>query len=453
MVDVKKILGDPALVVVFTYAPAGLGHLRVTDALFHGLPGGVNHYLLGSHDRSLSYIHRIVSIHPLGHRLMVWIQHGVAEDVFSAFYRWYLRNNTRLIFEQFTTILDQRLTIPKTVLVVATHFGLAHQLAAIKQELSRARNIKIILVVQVTDDSPQKLWYIQGADLIVVPSHRTRERFLAYARQANLVAAPIIVLPYPVSPALSRPLLANEYADRIAQLKPKWYHPMHIIIPISGAAVGQSYLAALINGLSRLSPRFSFHVVSKLTSYTRQFIDKLANTASVQMDVAGSDREVVERYEDVYKKYTIALEVTKPSEQAFKALVAPDKRGGSILLFAHPVGQQEYDNLDFLRRHHLIPSEDESRALWLGAEQEKSDQRFNSDLVIRSRLWRGLMLPPEANSAAGFIWWCFNHGIFWQMGHNELKASSTDKHSQEIAPDGVARFWQEVASYLQIITI
>ncbi len=59
----RRVLADPSLLLIFTYAPAGLGHLRVTDALYHGLPKGVQPVILGAHDRAVGAIHRFMSIH------------------------------------------------------------------------------------------------------------------------------------------------------------------------------------------------------------------------------------------------------------------------------------------------------------------------------------------------------------------------------------------------------
>ena len=39
-------LTNRQLLLVLTYAPAGLGHLRIMDALYHGLPETVNPVVL-----------------------------------------------------------------------------------------------------------------------------------------------------------------------------------------------------------------------------------------------------------------------------------------------------------------------------------------------------------------------------------------------------------------------
>ena len=55
------MLQDKNFLIIFTYAPAGLGHLRVTDALFHGLSKDIKPLILGSHDKTIAFLHQIAS--------------------------------------------------------------------------------------------------------------------------------------------------------------------------------------------------------------------------------------------------------------------------------------------------------------------------------------------------------------------------------------------------------
>src|SRR5579871_5517363 len=176
----QQILFDPSLVIVFATAPAGLGHLRVTDALYHGLPKEANVVLLGAQDKSISSLYRFISIHPITRQMMEWVQHGYPEELFTLGYRYYLRSQTELLLQQLQTILDERMNVPRSMLIVATHFALAHQLAQIKEYLMKKTSTRIFLAVQVTDDSPQMIWYVQGADAIFVPSDVTRKKLASF---------------------------------------------------------------------------------------------------------------------------------------------------------------------------------------------------------------------------------------------------------------------------------
>ena len=108
----------------------------------------------------------------------------------------------------------------------------------------------------------------------------------------------------------------------------------------------------------------------------------MAGKAWVDLRVGKQDREVVDHYDVLLEKKIISLEVTKPSEQAFKGLLGTQSRGGVILLFSQPVGSQEYDNLDFLVRHSLVPSKETNLRLWRMAE----DSAY-MDTALRTRIF------------------------------------------------------------------
>jgi len=435
-----SILAKKSLLIVFTYAPAGLGHLRVTDALYHGLPTGVTPVLLGAQDTSVGVIHRIMSIHPILRRIMEWAQRGTPENVFTYFYRRQLRANTKLLYQQMVTILSQRLEVPTTVLIIATHFGLAHQLAAIKERLSKTLKITMILVVQVTDDSPQRMWYVDGADVIFVPSELTKQELSRYATQAGLPPVTFAVAPYPVSPLLSKPLTESERAYRLRQSDGKSQSAIHVTVPISGAAVGTDFMRDLMDELFARSHRFIFHVICKSAPFTEIFVKEMSERPYVKLLVSTHGREVVSQHELLYRRVCIGFEITKPSEQAFKALLPTSSVGGSILLFSQPVGRQEYDNLAFLTRHKLIPNAREQQKLFQRINEESSKPVTFKD---ETKKWRGLLLPNDPKDAAHFFIRCLTKGVFTSMlTHNEWNKQTID--NDEVRSDGVHIFWKKV---------
>ena len=444
MNETTALLAQKSLLIIFTYAPAGLGHLRVTDALYHGLPAQTHPILLRSQDSSIGYLHHLTSIHPTTRAILEWLQAGKPEELFTRIYRRFLRSQTRSLSDQIGTVLDQRMVNPDLILVVATHFGLAHQLAAIKTELSRARQIPIVLVLQVTDDSPQRIWYVPGADLIVVPSERTKAALIDYGKTTGLPAVQFAVLPYPVSPLLTSALTDQEYEQRGQQFLANGSAAIEIAIPISGAAVGLTYFRRLMDDLHQKSPRFHFQVIAKLSAYTQPFLQDMQSRSFVTLHTATTDRKIVEKYEQVYQNTLVALEVTKPSEQAFKALVDPHHRGGSVLLFSQPVGRQEHDNLDFLGRHQLLPTQDEQQRLWDSAiKGSPSDGE-----AWQASRWRSMRLPDDPTLAAHYTWWCLEQGIFAKMLTCNLAPQPDDPNAFEIEPDGVTRFWETVSHLL-----
>ncbi|MBP7832836.1 MAG: hypothetical protein KA035_03640, partial [Candidatus Levybacteria bacterium] len=149
MID-SDIFKDRSIVVYISYAPAGFGHLRVADAFYHGLPEYVTPVLLGTTDTSVVLAHRLTSVHPLLRMVFVWSQNSWRERIFTIIYRRYLHSTAKNIKHQLVETISQRIDPVKTIVIVATHYGIAHQVSYIKLELEKALSVKIILVVQVT---------------------------------------------------------------------------------------------------------------------------------------------------------------------------------------------------------------------------------------------------------------------------------------------------------------
>lgn len=421
-------------IFIFTYAPAGLGHLRVVNALRQGLPANTVSCLLGADDKFITSFHRFTSIHPLTRWLMERIQRGVLEDIFTVCYRWYLRFPHRQIHRELSSLIQEHQPRLQKIVIIATHFGLAHRLAVEKNRIRQETGISTLLAVQVTDDTPQYIWYIPGADIVFVPSDKTKNELIAYGEKVHLPKVRFETNPYPISPFLSNELSSIQYQDRFDQLNYLSLAPIHICIPIPGAAVGLKYFDILISELRKKSKRFVFHIISKQAPFTLIFINKYHKFSDVDLHVSLDDWEVVQQYDHQYQRRIISLEVTKPSEQAFKALLNPDQIGGSILLFSHPVGKQEYDNLDFLRRHHLIPSAEHQDQIMASF---RSDQNYSGPAN-----WRGIILPDDPKISAKFILWAMKSGLFSKM----LAFRHSKNVSNELGVNGVDLFWKKISN-------
>ena len=432
---------DKSLVICFAYAPAGLGHLRVTDALYHGLPKGANTpLLLGSQDKTITYLHRFMSLNSFIRHFTVWMEKGRIENITASIYRYLLRSHTSLLYEQMKTIINESYTTPSKILIIATHFGLAHQLSAIKERLEKETSIKVILVVQVTDDSPHHIWLIPGADLIFAPSERTQRELLRYGSKIH-AKVDVVTNPYPISPILSKPLTEKQYKEKLMQVDNKDSTlPIHIIIPISGAAVGTDYFATLTSELNKKSSRFLFHIVCKDAPFTKKFISEIAVHEYIRIYGAQEDRKVINIYEDVYQKNVISIEITKPSEQSFKALLDCKAESASLLLFTEPVGRQEYDNLDFLKRHKLIPNNQDQETL--------TQMKISPEILLKASGWRGIRIPKDPVKAASFIYWCLNEGVFSKMMRYKPNIADDSLYQNELAPGGVKKFWKKVETLL-----
>lgn len=451
MFGTVEILTRKSLVLVLAYAPTGLGHLRVTYALNDGLPQGVSPVLLGSKDNSLTYLHRLASTNAWGRKIQETIQSPPFESIFMTLYRYFLKSRTEELYEHLLTILDQRILEPKSMVVVSTHFGLGHQLVELKKRLSKERGIKMFVVVVVTDDTVQQIWYVDGADLTFVPSQTTKEGMIEFAQKHHLAKIPIVVSPYPVSPKLTRSISYEEFETRKKQVAAAEQVKIHMAIPISGAAVWLDFYTRLITELHAYSDRFIFHLVSKEAPHTKGFLRMMSKYPFVRQYTSIHDREVIDLYEDIYRTNTVSLEVTKPSEQAFKALINPNQSGGSLLLFSSPVGRQEYDNLEFLRRHSLLPTKEEKQLLWrlsMSAARLK-DESNGIQLIKSAKSWRSVELLPNPAEAASLIWWMLKEGIFSSMMDCRTETDVTTRHGRELGFDGVQKIWNRVAQLIE----
>lgn len=427
--NATPIFSDSSTMIIFTYAPTGLGHLRVTDALHDSMPFHSKPVLLGAQDKNITYIHRIMSTSNVGRTIFEWFQNGVGEHIFVKFYRSLLRKNTDTLFKQILTLVDQQYISPKKVVCICTHFSLAHQLAQIKEQVEKERDIIFSVIVQVTDDSPQGIWFIEGADLITVPSYSTKDKLEKYGKEEGLRKTNLAVLPYPLSPLLTTNYTIPEFQRRLTQYKPSSSAKIHVAVPISGAAVGLKYLSEFITKIHSLSDRFVFHIVSKKVHFTNNFLKSMDRRSYVNIYASASDREVVNAYELMYKENCISFEVTKPSEQAFKTLISPRQVGGAILLFTRPVGKQEYDNLDFMKRNKLIPEN-------------------LSEKDVTYSCYRGLQLLDNPTEAAQLIHVLHEEGHFIDMSECPVRLVQTKEEKDELGSNGTLRFWQRIKEYL-----
>lgn len=409
--------------IIFTYSPTGLGHLRVTDALASARPKDTPYIILGSFDKFMGWMHRVASVNRFVKSVFISSQYGKLEYFLTYIYRFFLRINTGGIYNQIIEVIRKNPSIDHFQ-IVATHPGLAHQIGAIKDKLIAKTGKKIDFIVQVTDDTYQYIWLVDGADLTIVPSNFVKEKFIKYAKTQNIRFVSEVV-PYPIDVMLSEKLPSG--LDRSGTFRDT-NSAINVMVPVSGAAVGLMYLIELVQNLEKLSTRFKFWIIVRKASYTDFFISLLLRIPSVNIIVGKNDNEMISLYELIYQQNLIHLEVTKPSEQTFKALLPPSTVGGSILLLAAPLGRQEVENIAFLKRHSL------TRSIF--------DVTFHQASTLRS-----LILENDPAKAAGEIFRCSTDGIFEEMGKKEFVFSPESVKSGEVGACGSKLFWQVVERY------
>lgn len=427
------------VMVLITTSPAGLGHVRVTEALIRGLPEGVRAEILGIEDKRIQFLHRISSINRSLRRIVEFMQNNsFFEGLYVSLYRTLIRRDTGEIYLTISNLVRRRRPKPKVLLIISTHFSLAHKIAEVKIKLAKELNLCVVFCVVVTDDSPQKIWGVYGADYIVVPSQETRFKLIEYFNSLNVLLPNILVSAYPISPIFSALLDETELKTRKKQLKKLGGGKMKIIIPISGAAVQLSYFKDLVNYLNR-KKRADVTIISRDSEYTKEFLAWCQAVPSVAVVADKFDKDVVLSYEKEIENNIFSIEITKPSEQTFKALCRPDQKGGVILLFSQPVGRQENDNLRFLTKHGLLPNDSDRTALERLFYSNNKDG-IDTGLLERASRWRGLILPPRGDIAGRAILRLRKTGVLDSMVNFD-----GFPESKELRSNGVKVFWRKIS--------
>lgn len=414
--------------VIFTSSPAGLGHIRVLDAIKDGAPNRSELNDVGMENTTESRLHFLGS----NVKFFAWLTHfyqtnPIAEFIVTKIYTSYLRINTDQAINVFSKIAADNPEEKKWV-VISTHFALAHTIAAAKQKLEKKLGITIALFEVVTDDSPQRVWAVEGADRIFVPSEQTKTKLAKYLKNPEVLR----VISYPISPRLGEVLTDAEFDLVKNQLAPH-SRETTIDIPISGAGTQLPFFENLIKNL--IPQGFKFKIVGLDLPFNRAFIAKMKQVPQVELLVGVSPWEAVHIYESMFQKSPRpAIEITKPSENCFKSLLEPKTRGGMIILLTPPIGRQEFDNLNFLERHRLMPTASEQVKLENG--------EIDNDIHYKASHWRAISLPREASKASEFIKKLKDSGIFSSM------LGFVAEEKQELRHDGVKMIWEEVEKEL-----
>jgi len=414
-------------VVFFLDEATGLGHIRVTDALSDSIPTWVDKEFVRETDQTLIRAHA-ASSSSFGKWMQERLQYGVWQYLTTPL----LRLMFWLSSAAYAKKISDRLTrhdSAQHVFFICTHFAPAHRLSHFMTFWRLRYPQKTFhLIVQVTDDSPQYIWYVPGADVTLVPSSVTKIVLEKYAKRWWMRLHEIAVSPYPVSAFLSLPLSKEECAQRQMQLDPLHPASMNVCVPISGAGVGMQYLFSLMERIHALIPKVFFFVVCRETPGAQDFLQAVKQLSYATAITGFQPSEVVEAYEQLYRREVIAAEITKPSEQAFKTLLGPSSKGGVILLFTEPVGRQEKDNLEYMRREGLLPRPEEQQAILEGKGE-------------LSHLWRGYTLPQGVEPAGSFIKRLFEGGEFLRNITCLLKQNTEMKPSET----STELFWRKVA--------
>ena len=355
-------------IYVFPTISTGLGHLRVTSAIIDSSPDGASLYLFDTKSKAASYLHLLTSRNPLLRRVLLWTQNGVPELVFTLIYKYVLCKSSQSMAKRLGSYIRK---LPKgDIELVCTHFGIAHQVSHQKDYLEKFTGRKVKVTTVVTDDSPQLLWAVE-CDLLVAPSLKTANKL---EKNLSRGKTKVVVCDYPLSPWIKVGLTAKERVLRFEQLIFK--REVNVLIPISGAAVHLDWYRSFIESVEKLNLSAKFYIVSRSGKSTKLFLDWAKDRPDCQVYSDKSDWEVIKIYNRLIHENVFACEITKPSEHTFKSILSINQRGGMPMLFASPVGRQEYDNLDFVKRLGLL---------------NKRNHLLSSDPKIASRQLKDLL--------------------------------------------------------------
>ena len=326
------------------------------------------------------------------------------------------------------------------VIFIYTHPDPAYIAGFYKHQLETKHGVKITNVLVMTDHfpaNPQFIWNLIDMDLIVAPDELTAkltEKQLEYwakimkprrlDRNAHLPK--VVVSGFPQEPLYQQPINPN-IINRQEQLDPKYEGPINIAIPLGGASPQMSFLADTILSLKKLIPQIKPWTLFK--KHTKQsdeiFVEKM-HQAGATVETVQDNFQLVTRLCDNFNSDTLpALLIVKPGELSNLALFDPQQKGGVILLFTQPVGDQEVQNIHFLQSESggcVMPNDRKNQQLIQfllkiadQSQLEISESEQLSFIRKSANNWRGLSLPKKPNDAAKFIFALRKFGILAVM--------------------------------------
>jgi hypothetical protein len=426
--------------IILTTVPTGLGHIRVTNALREGLPKETHAEIIGVEDPAVETLYHLISTNYFLRKMFEFTQNNkTAERLITNLLRFHQNKSIDAVLHEITQIIQKNPAIKKLV-IVSTHAFIGDK---IQKLINRNRfPVEVFHALIVTDDSPQRFWMV-SANITFVPSYKTKKAMENLYTGDNLKIPRIEVAPYPINPHFTEKLPPHILFNKIEQLDPINPQRARICIPVSGAAVQLEYYQKIIEELTGEETtnnfrEFAFSIVTRVGNYTKPFIEQFKNNPQVIFHIGASDLHTVDLYDELYEQLSPpSLEITKPSEQAFKVLTTPDTKGGPILLLTDPVGKQEYDNLDYLERFGFLPSQK--------IHEEIYERLITSRVVLteppftNANTWRTLRLPQDPYKATRVIINGLKSGLFKQM-QNYKKYEPT----QELSPHGVKIIWETI---------
>lgn len=428
---------------------AGLGHNRVRQAISEAISlNGVRHRVdeITVKDMLASHAHGMGSNNKLAKWWTETIQQSVPLQriIAGPYNEAILRHDAEVVVRAAQTFLDRCQN--NEILLIAFHPDIAYNLCFFKTQLARRYNKNIRIAVYMTDHllKPQYPWYQIDADFLIVPDHESGvqalsqleywEKTMQGKRPEGVSGIPkIIEVPYPIDPRLVQPLDRDSYQRRLERLRSDNGERLRMVMPLGGSAPQTKFMRSFAAGLVNT---MDISTVAKATDSLVDFLSELRDLG-VGVKAALESNEVLDLFIRTIETLLPEFFVTKPSEQTNLTLATPRQVGGGIVLLTEPVGDQEKQNLRWLQKRGLIPSDRDAELLDQHLLRLRMDKL--EELRSKARHWRGLRLPSDSAQAVRFVLAARNFGIFEAMGNYQPATPST-----ETVWNGAQIFWQKM---------
>lgn len=422
---------------------AGAGHLRPLKALTHALSDPIERIYINT---IATKTHHAGSTQPILQAATEFLQRTpfLQRNMYASIvHSLLLIEDAPRAIAAFERLIEKAKMAGKSdILMIHTNPDPAFVASFYKRQLEHAYNTHITNVVVMTDHFPansQLIWNLIDIDIIVAPDELTAEhtqKELAYwakkmhhLRRDRPEHRPFVMVSgYPQEPFYANTLAPHLIDARLRQLDPNYNDEVNIAIPLGGASPGMPFLADTVEALSQLPIRINPWTVFKNRKNipTEQYYKKMTSLHAHQEMVQTNDALI----DALGKKYSSdqppTLVVVKPGELSNVALYEPSQVGGAILLFTHPVGDQEVQNKRFFQSEEggrVLPSDGDNTKLihfmldiLQNRQQNQSQSNELAMIVEQARYWRALALPNEPHTAALFIYALKKFGVFKAMG-------------------------------------
>lgn len=432
--------------IAFFSTQAGMGHNRVCMDVAMSLvlqqPATALRRIYELPNLLASKTHRTGSTNSLARSWTEYMQRHVSAQRLSAFaiHELVLRHDGHTVTSAAIEFLKEAKN--EHAILVAFHPDVAFVLSHSKQYLKQVCNKDIDVVVVMTDHlwkRPQFIWYPTEADLLFVPDVGSADaalsQFFVWSHITHQLDTPkVSTIPFPINPLLTSELETSESMKRKIQLEPN--SPLtKILIPLGGSAPLKEYLSLL---QSALPSTYQTHVLVKSSPYTKSFESGMKENHAL-VHIKDSSQATLNAFLQLYRELLPGLVITKPSELHSLALTVPTQVGGAIILFTPPIGDQEQQNVEWLRAHGSLPPRTIRDRLWKCSITEM--KTFAAQAID----WRALELPPDPVSSAYFISKVQTAGILSSMAQHQTMYPV----GSETGCNGGVEFWDILGKRLQ----